>query len=299
MSATRPGALALLMRRWMADRVPVVRVVIEQARGSTPREAGAAMLVTQDAMRGTIGGGRLELEAVAEARRLLADGSVAHRWSVALGPALGQCCGGHVVLLAERADERVIEAQEMADHLPLPLVLLFGAGHVGRAVARALAPLPLRTRWIDARADEFDTSVAGSVERAVSSAWQAEIDAAPAGSACLVMTHSHALDSLVTAAALERADFAYVGLIGSHSKRRRFEQAFRDVGIGETAIARLVCPIGDRGIRDKRPEVIAALTAAELIEVFAEPVVRTRITKAEPSVRATLSASAYFSRGTA
>ena len=101
-------------------------------------------------------------------------------------------------------------------------------------------------------------------------AWEGEVARAPAGAACLVLTHSHALDARITAAALERGDLAYVGLIGSRSKRRRFEHAFRDIGIAEDRIAALVCPIGDRGIRDKRPAVIAALAAAELVEAFAK-----------------------------
>ena len=88
------------------------------------------------------------------------------------------------------------------------------------------------------------------------------------------MTHSHALDSLITAAALEHGDFTYVGLIGSRTKRRRFERAFRDIGIPHSRIRTLVCPIGDRGVRDKRPEIIAALTAAEIIEIFADRAVR-------------------------
>jgi xanthine dehydrogenase accessory factor len=151
----------------------------------------------------------------------------------------------------------------------LPLVLLFGAGHVGHALARALAPLPFRVRWVDERSDAFGEAPGGQVEQVVSADWEREIEAAPAGTACLVMTHTHALDSLITAAALERPDFAYVGLIGSLTKRRRFEHAFRDIGIPDERIAALVCPIGDRGVRDKRPEVIAALTAAELVEVLA------------------------------
>jgi xanthine dehydrogenase accessory factor len=262
--------LAPVLAGWLAAGVPVARVVVERALGSTPREAGAAMLVTLEELCGTIGGGQLELDALAQGRALLSAGESSRRWDVALGPAIGQCCGGHVTLLAERANERMLAEIDASEQAPLPPVLLFGAGHVGRALARALALLPLRLRWIDARAEEFDASIGSSVEQIVSTAWEREIETAPAGSACIVMTHSHALDSLIVAAALEREDFAYVGLIGSKSKRRRFEHAFRDIGMTETQIARLVCPIGDRGIRDKRPEIIAALTAAELIEVFAE-----------------------------
>jgi xanthine dehydrogenase accessory factor len=251
----------------------VARVLITRARGSTPREAGAAMLVTAGESRGTIGGGTLEWDAASRARALLAEGGTTFDLEMPLGPALGQCCGGHVSLRIERADERVlreIEAAERAERAALPLVLVFGAGHVGQALARALALLPLRLRWIDGRAGEFGPAIPDGVEAVVTDAWDGEIARAPAGTACLVLTHSHALDARITAAALERGDLAYVGLIGSRSKRRRFERAFRDTGIPEERIAALVCPIGDRGIRDKRPAVIAALAAAELVEAFAQ-----------------------------
>lgn len=266
--------LAPILRQWIAGGTPAARVIVERALGSTPREAGATMLVTAGEVCGTIGGGRLELDAVDGARAMLARCEDTWRWDVPLGPAIGQCCGGRVWLRAERADERLLEDIEASERIALPSILLFGAGHVGRALARALAPLPFRVRWIDERPEEFDTAVATEVEIVVSSAWEREVMNAPAGAACIVLTHSHTLDSLITAAALERGDFAYVGLIGSRTKRRRFERAFRDIGIPEARIKTLVCPIGDRGVRDKRPDIIAALTAAEIIEVFADRAVR-------------------------
>ncbi len=270
--------LASALRRWLGDGEPVARVLITRARGSTPREAGAAMLVTARERSGTIGGGTLEWDAAARARALLAAGGNSLDLEMPLGPALGQCCGGHVSLRIEQADGRVLremEAAEQAERATLPLVLMFGAGHVGHALARALAPLPLRLRWLDGRAEEFG-AIPDGVEAVVTDAWEGEIARAPAGAACLVLTHSHALDARITAAALERGDLAYVGLIGSRSKRRRFERGFRDIGIPEDRIAALVCPIGDRGIRDKRPAVIAALAAAELIEAFAKHAVQPR-----------------------
>ena len=260
--------LAGRLRAWLAEDRPVARVLIEQALGSTPRETGVSMLVRADEVAGTIGGGRLEWDAVAAARALLAEGGGARRLDIPLGPAIGQCCGGRVALLVERADARVLEELVAAEGTPRPVVLLFGAGHVGRALARALAPLPLQVRWIDARAEAFDRSLAADVEIVETEVWTPIVAEAPPGAACIVMTHSHALDSLVTAAALERGTFAYVGLIGSATKRRRFEHAFRDIGIPEDRISTLVCPLGGGRVRDKRPEVIAALTAAEVLEAL-------------------------------
>ncbi|MGH6921852.1 MAG: XdhC family protein [Geminicoccaceae bacterium] len=97
-----------------------------------------------------------------------------------------------------------------------------------------------------------------------------EVEAAPAGAAFLVLTHSHALDSMICAAALQRGDFTYLGLIGSRTKRAQFERGFRDLEIPQERIARLVCPIGGGRVRDKRPAVIAALVAAELLQTLAD-----------------------------
>ncbi len=265
--------IAPSLRAWLAEREPVAIVTVAEAKGSTPREAGAKMLVTQDKTRGSVGGGQLELRAIAQARAFLDADSSAVVLDMALGPELGQCCGGHVSVTIERADERAlatIEAAERAAAGQRPVVLVFGAGHVGRALARALSLLPFEMRWIDERQSEFGNApLGGNVEIIVTERWSDEIRRAPPDAAYVVLTHSHSLDSLIVSAVLERGEFAYCGLIGSLTKRRVFEHAFRETDIPEATIARLVCPIGQRGIADKRPEIIAALVAAELIEVFA------------------------------
>jgi xanthine dehydrogenase accessory factor len=217
------------------------------------------------------------------ARALLGSGAESATMSLPLGPELGQCCGGFVSLWLQRADAALcaeFEAMEAHEREKLPLVLLFGAGHVGKALASALAPLPLRVRWIDGRAGAFpDPAIAGP-QVVVSERLLDEVEAAPAAAAYLVLTHSHALDSMICAAALQRGDFAYLGLIGSRTKRAQFERAFRDLEIPQEQIARLVCPIGGGRIRDKRPAVIAALVAAELLQALADAAAKDGAAKA-------------------
>ncbi|MFL5332554.1 MAG: xanthine dehydrogenase accessory protein XdhC [Geminicoccaceae bacterium] len=251
---------------------PVILVTVANAKGSTPREVGAAMLVTTERSFGTIGGGRLEWEGLAQARKLLASGSMQSRVELPLGPAVGQCCGGHVALRLRRAgatELAELKAAEAAAGAARPLVLLFGAGHVGRALASALAPLPLRLRWIDSRAGEFPGLVSAGVEVVVTDRPLAEIAQAPAGSAAFVVTHSHSLDFTLCSTVLERGDFAYLGLIGSRTKRAKFERGLRELGIPGERITAMACPIGSTGLRDKRPPVIAALAAAELLLALA------------------------------
>jgi xanthine dehydrogenase accessory factor len=173
--------------------------------------------------------------------------------------------GGRCVLveLLGSGDRYLIEAiRPLADHL-----YLFGAGHVGRAVARALEPLPFRVTWIDSRENAFPDRLPRHIVTVPSSAPPVEVDGAPMGTFFLVMTHSHPLDLEICARVLERSDFAYLGLIGSETKRARFAGRLRAIGIPPQALARLTCPIGIPGIAGKEPATIAASVAAQLLIV--------------------------------
>jgi xanthine dehydrogenase accessory factor len=263
--------LAPALRAMLQRGEPAALVTVANARGSTPREPGARMLVGPATAIGTIGGGRLEWDAISRARALAVDQALPTETTidVPLGPAIGQCCGGHVTLRLERADAAVltrIEAEEHAASASLPRVLLFGAGHVGKAIATALAPLPFDILWIDERAEEFPPEMPGSnIHRIVTSAPLDMVAEAPPGSCYLILTHLHALDFQISEAVLRRGDFAYAGLIGSATKRRRFERTFTAHGGDPRMLNRLTCPIGSALHRDKRPTVIAALVAAELL----------------------------------
>ena len=231
----------------------MIRVRVVRVWGSTPREAGAEMFVGRDDVEGTIGGGQLEYLAIDRARRMIAQGERQAMLAVALGPDIGQCCGGKVELSFDRERPAPREAG--------PPVLVFGAGHVGRALARALKSLPLACRLIDTRAAELALADP-DIPTTLSALPETEIRAAPAGSAYVILTHDHALDFLLAAEALQRKDAAYVGMIGSRTKRATFAHyaARERVDIGA-----LVCPIAAGFPRDKRPEVIAAFAAAEIL----------------------------------
>ncbi|PWR21356.1 xanthine dehydrogenase accessory protein XdhC [Zavarzinia aquatilis] len=245
-----------------AGRVAVL-VTVREARGSTPRDAGTCMIVAGDEIFGTIGGGRLEWAAIEKAQGLLASGERNAIMSLPLGPALDQCCGGHVILALARLDKALaasLTREEEAARAGWPVVLLFGAGHVGIALAEALRPLPLGFRWYDERPDAPSPARRDAPLDA--------IEQAPSGAAIVVMTHDHKLDYGIAEAALLRPDFAYVGMIGSSTKKARFCRGFIANGHDPAALARLVCPIGAGPVKDKRPAVIAAMTAAELLSVL-------------------------------
>ncbi len=230
----------------------MIRVRVIQARGSTPRDAGAEMFVTADGVTGTIGGGQLEYMAIDRARQMLARNEARASMDIPLGPDIGQCCGGRVILQLDR------QGPTPEDH---PDVLIFGAGHVGRALALALQPLPVNATLIDGRADELALAAPG-IATTLTPLPEAEIRAAQPGSAIIILTHDHALDFLLAAEALARPDLAYIGMIGSATKRAQFTRFARARNLDP---APLICPIGAGFSTDKRPAVIAAFTAAEII----------------------------------
>lgn len=266
MSETLRTALACLDRG-----EPAVLVSVAETRGSTPREAGAGMVVTGQEVTGTIGGGQLEWRAIEAAREMLAGEEAAAELSLPLGPALAQCCGGHVELhLARLAAEQRAPLEEALERgqRNLPLVALFGAGHVGRAVARALEPLPCRLVWMDSRKNEFPARLPDNATQRLAPDMLAEAAALPQGAFWLVMTHSHPLDLDIVEAALRRDDPAWLGLIGSDTKRARFASQLRARGVPQERLDRLTCPIGIAGIEGKAPAVIAASVAAQLLMAF-------------------------------
>ncbi|WP_193142689.1 xanthine dehydrogenase accessory protein XdhC [Meridianimarinicoccus sp. MJW13] len=245
---------------------PVARLWLSRVRGSSPRDTGTDMFVREDGLFGTIGGGQLEHLAIDAARALLARGDMAADLDLPLGPAIGQCCGGRVevaVLRMSASDKAKAIAAAREDDAALPAVYILGAGHVGRALAAQFQHLPVRTVLIDQRADEL-TLCKAAIEKRISAIPEFDIQTAPKGSAFIVLTHDHGLDFLLASAALQRRDAAYVGLIGSATKRAKFKSWCRKHCDG-VSVAPLICPIGAGGSRDKRPAVIAAQVVAEVI----------------------------------
>jgi xanthine dehydrogenase accessory factor len=316
-------------------------VEVASAKGSTPREQGAWMLVSKTAIFGTIGGGQLEYMAIDKARMMLRGeersaegrekandlafsttnarseseglkpkamegGQAAARQpnltagegvpstaamtppgrfaatlpsrgretllSIPLGPEIGQCCGGRVDVSIRQVDDGVkadLLAMVEAEEARLPHVYVFGGGHVGQALASAFSLLPLRTIVVESRADALE-GMPTSIETKLTAMPEECVRSAPASSAFVVLTHDHALDFLIAAEALGRDDAAYVGMIGSKTKKATFRNwYFKTAGGTEAAFSRLVSPIGGDTVKDKRPPVIAALAAAEIMTVMA------------------------------
>lgn len=331
------GAWTDQLQAIAARKQPCVLVTIAVVKGSTPREAGAKMLVTAEGIAGSIGGGHLELKAIDEARALLGGEAVATPFirDYALGPALGQCCGGFTSVLfeplgatneawldalagavvSERPAVRVVglddgakavftAEQESGDVVPEAIgvraraalkdasgtriepdgesgpryvidpeiprgfrVVLFGAGHVGTALVSLLATLPCRVTWVDSRDDVFPADVPENVTAVVSDVPAYEADDAVPDAIYLVMTHSHGIDLQICERVLKRGDFAYLGLIGSKTKRERFRRDLGAKGLSAALLDRITCPIGIPGIAGKHPNVIAVAVAAELLQI--------------------------------
>ncbi len=262
-------ALRATAQAWLAAGRAAVLVSVSEARGSVPREVGTRMLVTADETLGTVGGGHLEWQAIARAREMLgSDLLPTQSVHYPLGPALGQCCGGAVTLSFERLQPAHLAA--WPHEAPRFHLQLYGAGHVGRAIARLMATLPVRVDWIDERDDAFpgtlvDNAWPAHIRRVAVDAVEGEVRDAPAGACYLVLTHQHDLDLRITEAILRRGDFAFFGLIGSKTKKQRFVHRLQERGVAPAAIDRMVCPIGLPGITGKEPEVIAVSVVAQLL----------------------------------
>ncbi|WP_296744054.1 xanthine dehydrogenase accessory protein XdhC [Mesorhizobium sp.] len=301
------------LKEFLSQAGRVALVEVAATKGSTPREAGAFMLVSASAILGTIGGGQLEYMAIDKARQIL--GSLPSLWGgstgeagrgggaaldrhpprttssdpphkgegketrieveevcatmdVPLGPEIGQCCGGRVEVLIRLVDEALgneLIAKAEAEEAHLPHIYMFGGGHVGQALAASLALLPIHLVVVETRADALE-GMPDTVETRLTPMPEAVVREAPAGSAFAILTHDHALDFLIVAEALKRDDTAYVGMIGSKTKKATFRNWFLKSGEGsEAQFERLVSPIGGNAVKDKRPPVIAALAAAEIM----------------------------------
>lgn len=249
--------------RFVARHPQAWLVEIVAVQGSAPRAAGTRLLVAADAVAGTVGGGHLEFEAIRLAREALATGSAPFTREWALGPSLGQCCGGRVTLRFASLGAGALEGwptQAARFH-----AAVFGAGHVGHALARLLATLPCRVTLVDERPEAFDRELPRPVRALSTDDACAEMPRMPAGTHVLVMTHSHDLDLRLCEAALARPDLPFVGLIGSVTKRARFEHRLRGRGHDDASLARWHCPVGLPGIEGKEPAVIAVAVAAQLL----------------------------------
>ena len=238
-------------------------VTVIDAVGSTPREVGAWMVVTPLGYHGSIGGGTLEWHAMAEAQALLGKPATQKMIRKHLGPDLGQCCGGRVDLRVESFDRSSLPALQLqanAYQNRVRHVHLWGAGHVGRAVVMALAPLPFRVSWWDPRPNAFPAAVPQNVVCRSGSPVDMEDDAL-----VLVMSHSHALDFEIVDVALRNPRFEFVGLIGSQTKRARFLKRLAEAGLDGSSLQRLICPIGVGALKSKHPAAIAAGVAVQLL----------------------------------
>ena len=279
----------------------VARVVIAAHDGSSPREVGAAMLVWDQGQSGTIGGGALEFEAVLRAREWLVGGG-RRVDRVALGPSIGQCCGGAVTLWTEVFDaapeavagvvargpgtmplavKRILVAARGQGMRPEPglvqgwlvepvaeaerQVWVWGAGHVGRALVAVLAPLPgIAITWVDTGPERFPEAIPDGVTPVWAAAPEALVAHVPVSAEHLVVTYSHALDLELCHRLLGRG-FCWLGLIGSATKWARFRSRLAALGHSGVEINRITCPIGDVSL-GKHPQAIAIGVGLQLLK---------------------------------
>ncbi|MBU2991854.1 xanthine dehydrogenase accessory protein XdhC [Octadecabacter sp. 1_MG-2023] len=244
-----------------------ITVTVQGTKGSAPRDASTFMRVWADRQSGTIGGGALEWDAARIAREMLTSGGQNTTRTIPLGPDLGQCCGGTVTL----AFNRTAPKQTFTE----PPLWIWGAGHVGRAIANVIAPLEDRDiTLIDTTPERMPDILAPTVSPLVAANPVLAVPHGPINADHLILTYSHDID-LALCDALLRHDFASVGLIGSATKWARFRSRLASMGHEAAQISRIACPIGDPAL-GKHPQAIAVGVAAALISTSARMAAKDR-----------------------
>lgn len=246
---------------------PCVLVNVEQVKGSTPRNIDAFMLVNEKESIGTIGGGNLEFMAIEHARKMIVNNEIKLELDIALGEKNNQCCGGRVkinlrILDKNLTDELIKKAKKQ--EADLPHIYLFGAGHVGKALANLLAQMPYNTMLIDSRPNVMN-DIPAIIKTKLTPLPEMIIKEAKANSVFVVFAHDHSIDFLLMEEILNRNDFCFAGMIGSKTKRKKFENFYIRNGGKKPLLKKMICPIGGDEIVDKRPSIIAALTLAQII----------------------------------
>jgi xanthine dehydrogenase accessory factor len=244
-----------------------ILVTVAAIKGSVPRGTDAWMIVTSQGFHGSIGGGTLEWKAMAEAQAMLTQRVEQRAVDYVLGPDLGQCCGGRMQI-----EFKAYHHDNLPDIKTVTLethrhIYLFGAGHVGRSLVLALAPLSFKVVWIDPRPNAFPSVVPQNVTLLRFDNPLSALHDVHLGDLVFVMSHSHTLDLAIVDAALRQKSIAHVGLIGSATKRARFEKRLREAGVDQSRIAGLICPIGVGGIASKHPAAIAAAVVAQVLQL--------------------------------
>ncbi|MEH6445217.1 MAG: xanthine dehydrogenase accessory protein XdhC [Oceanospirillaceae bacterium] len=234
-----------------------VLVTIFSTKGSTPRESGSKMLVTQQQSFASIGGGHLEHRAIKLARNMLKEqNSQAFIDSFSLGPSLGQCCGGSVELLFE------------AFYPPQHNIVVFGAGHIANALIPILGQLPCSVTWIDSRAALFTGATADNTHTIISDDVLCEVANIPRNSYVLVMTHNHQLDQSLCESLLNRQDCSFIGVIGSQTKQKKFKLRLKHKNFTPQQVDSICCPIGLSSMSGKLPMEIAVSVSAQFINFY-------------------------------
>ncbi|MGO2012949.1 xanthine dehydrogenase accessory protein XdhC [Pseudoalteromonas sp.] len=225
--------------------------------GSTPRASGAKMVISGEHIYDTLGGGHLEFKVIEKARELLAIGEPSQAIEkFNLGANLGQCCGGAATVMLE-----CMQCERFT-------LDIYGAGHVAQALIGILAQLPMRIRWIDSRADVFPQHIPNNVIKIIDEEPTEQVKTAPKNTCYLILTHNHQLDFELTQAIIKRGDAHWLGVIGSDTKAKRFEQRLAHRNFTSEQISKMVCPVGLKNVTGKLPMEVAISISGQLINLY-------------------------------
>ena len=233
-----------------------VLVTVLETRGSSPRATGSKMVITTDTVFDTIGGGALEYEVTNIARELLTNPKkIQHRQAFNLGKDLKQCCGGIVNVFFE-----VFHASDFN-------IVIFGAGHIGKALIKILEDIECQVKWFDSRADQLPETCLPHIRKHLMDKPEVAVDSCSKNSYFLIATHDHGLDQQLCEAVLSQGNGQYCGLIGSTTKSQKFKRRMLKKDFSQKELKQLSCPMGLSSIKTKKPMEIAVSVVAKLLKM--------------------------------
>ena len=246
----------------------IIKAKIINAEGSLPRALGDFMLITENDIYGSIGGGQLEFMVINKAQEFLKNNTKKNvTLNIPLGPGIGQCCGGYVQILISyhlNGEDSLLN-EELYIKDPDNLYI-FGAGHIGQALSLKSSDLNFNVHLIDSRKDYLFMNEYKDVDHIFADKpWELIKNLSPQ-SYFIILTHSHDYDFKIINEILFMNSFKFIGLIGSKTKKNKFSNRLKDNGHDQSLINKIECPVGLDIKHSKEPNEIAISIIAKLID---------------------------------
>ena len=261
-------------------KTKLIKAKLIFTEGSVPRNKDTFMFISNSKIFGTIGGGQLEHLIINKARNILKNNkkNYSTKVNIPLGPAIGQCCGGYaqIELIKFEDGKDAYNSEKKIYNQSRNDLYIFGAGHIGQEVSKRSIDLDFNVNLIDSRKEYLNTPKEKDIVKIYAKYPWMLIKNLPENAYYVILTHSHDFDFKIINELLNFNTFIFIGLIGSKTKRRRFDKRFLHLGHDRLLINKIECPVGLSTITSKKPGEIAISIIGRLLE-FRSNMISTQI----------------------